>query len=324
MKLLRAANQAAAHLHGYSRFNLLDQLKQWVWWLVRAGLVFGICFIILYPIFTKVSIAFMHKDDIFDSSVVFLPRHFTLDNFKLAINQLVYPVAVLNTFWLSVGTSLLQLASCALAGYSFARLKFKGTGPLFAIALFTLVIPPQTIMVPTYLHFRFFDVFGIYGAFTGEKGVNLLESFWPFFISSTLAMGMKNGLYIFIFRQFFLGLPKELEEASFVDGAGIVKTFVRVMLPNAVPVIATVLLFSFVWQWNDSYFSNLFMPNSTLLASKLAAFPSAVRPEFVGGYAYSSMLVSTATLLAIAPIFVLYLFAQRFFVESVERSGVVG
>ncbi|MCM3338564.1 hypothetical protein M3650_07935 [Paenibacillus sp. MER TA 81-3] len=102
------------------------------------------------------------------------------------------------------------------SGYGFARLKFKGQGIMFELVIFTIVIPPQTIMIPTYLHFRFFDVFGLYEWFTGKKGVNLLESYWPFFLSSAFAMDMKNGLYIFIFRQFFRGLPKELEEAAYV------------------------------------------------------------------------------------------------------------
>lgn len=169
-----------------------------------------------------------------------------------------------------------------------------------------------------------FDVFGLYHLFTGKDGVNLLESFWPFFISSGLAMGLKNGLYIYIFRQFFRSLPKDLEEAAYVDGAGIPGTFARVMLPNAVPAIATVMLFSFIWQWNDSYFVNLFAPNYTLLARMLDLLPGAVRPEYVGGISHTSLYLNTGTLLGILPIFILYLFAQRYFVESIERTGLVG
>jgi multiple sugar transport system permease protein len=219
---------------------------------------------------------------------------------------------------------VLQLFSCALAGYGFARLKFWGSGFLFMLVIFTIVIPPQTIMAPTYLHFRFFDVFGIYHLFTGKNGVNLIESYWPTFISSMFAMGMKNGLYIFIFRQFFRGLPQELEEASYVDGGGVLKTFARVMLPNAVPAIATVLLFSFVWQWNDDYYVNIFMANSVTLSRALALLPSIARPEYVGGFAEASMLINTGILLGIMPIFLLYLFAQKYFVESVERTGLIG
>jgi len=316
---------AAGSLAGwYVRYNPLDKLKHWLWVIVRTVLIFGISFIILYPIFMKLSLAFKDKSDLFDSSIVWIPSNFTLHNIEIVIKHLDYFPAILNTFVLSAGTALLQLVACALAGYSFAKLRFKGSGILFAIVVFTLVIPPQTIMAPTYLHFRFFDVFGLYNWFTGSGGINLLESYWPFYISSALAMGMKNGLYIFIFRQFFRGLPKELEEAAYVDGAGVLKTFVKVMLPNAVPAIVTVLLFSFVWQWNDDYFVSLYMANSTTLSGKLLMLPWYVLPQYVGGIAYSSLLINTGTLLAIAPIFILYLFVQRYFVESVERTGLVG
>jgi len=306
------------------RHNPVDKVKGWLWVFTRAVLIIGICFIVLYPILLKLSIAFKAKEDVFDSSVVWIPRHFTLDNIKISLDLLKYFEAATNTFILSTGASILQLISCALAGYGFARLKFRGRSIFFALVVFTIVIPPQTIMAPTYLHYRFFDVFGLYQLFTGQRGVNLLETFWPFFLSSALAMGMKNGLYIFIFRQFFRALPKELEEAAYVDGAGILKTFFRVILPCTIPAVVTVVLFSFVWQWNDSYFTNLYMANSTTLAKMLSILIPSIRGSVTIEMSYISILVNTATLLAIAPIIVLYMFAQRYFVESVERTGVVG
>ncbi|MFD0713257.1 carbohydrate ABC transporter permease [Paenibacillus sp. GCM10027626] len=323
--LKRSSRKASAAVaNWFDRYNPVEKTKHGLWVAVRAVIIFGICFIILYPILLKLSLAFRDRGDLYDSTVVWIPRNFTLDNVKTMIGYLNYYSAVSNTFFLSIGTSALQLVSCALAGYGFARLKFKGSGILFAIVIFTIVIPPQTLMVPTYLHFRFFDVFGFYELLTGNKGINLLESFWPFFISSALAMGLKNGLYVFIFRQFFRALPKDLEEAAYVDGAGVFKTFAGVMLPNAVPAIATVMLFSFVWQWNDSYFVTLYMHNSTLLSRMLDLLPGIVRPEHVGGVSHTSLLLNTGTLLGIAPIFILYLFAQKYFVESVERTGLVG
>lgn len=319
----RAVSIGRTLVRGYERFNPIEKLKTWLWMLIRTVLIFGICFIILYPIFTKLSLALRDKADLFDSTVIWIPRHFTLDYFREVYKLLNYETAVVNTLLLSLGTAVLQLISCAMAGYGFARLKFRGRGLLFGIVIFSIVIPPQTIMVPTYLHFRFFDVFGLYQLFTGDKGVNLLNSLWPFFISSTLAMGLKNGLYIFIFRQFFRALPKDLEDAAYVDGAGMLKTFSRVMMPNAVPAIATVMLFSFIWQWNDSYFANLFAPNYTLLSRTLDILPGAISDK-VGFGLLMILYLNAGILLAIIPIFFLYLFAQKYFVESVERTGVVG
>jgi len=320
-------NRAVIAASAVSKWNKhhrpVDKVKHWLWILSRFILLFGICFVIIYPILTKLSIAFKRRDDIFDSTIVWIPRHFTMDNVHKAIEMLDYFKALSNTFTLSAVTSILQVVSCGLAGYGFARLKFKGSGILFALVIFTIIIPPQTILAPIYLHFRFFDVFGLYELFTGKHGVNLLESFWPFFISSATAMGMKNGLYIFIFRQFFRGLPKELEEAAYVDGAGILKTFYKVMLPNAIPAMATVILFSFVWQWNDDYFTNLYMANGLTLPQTLYILPTKMY-GIQNEWTYNSMIINTATLLAIAPIFLLYMFAQRYFVESVERTGIVG
>jgi len=305
--------------------KIVEWSKRWLWILTRTVLIYGICIVILYPIAQKISYAFRAEIDLYDSSVLWIPRNFTLDHFKAVYTLIKYPDAVLNTFILSVGTSCLQLISCALAGYGFARLKFRGSGILFGLVIFTIVVPPQTIMVPVYLHYRYFDLFGLYELFSGNKGVNLLNSFWPFFISSMLASGLKNGLYIYIFRQFFRALPKELEEAAYVDGSGILRTFVRVMLPNAVPAIATVMLFSFVWQWNDSYFVNMYAPNYTLLSRTLDLLPGTAAGLLgVNAAALISMYLNVGALLGLTPIFILYLFAQRYFVESVERTGIIG
>lgn len=301
----------------------LDQLKKWLWICARTLLIVGICYIILYPLITKLSMAIRDRMDLFDTTIVWIPRHFTWDNFKTAFDMLEYPAAFWNSAMLSLGTSVLQMISCALAGYGFARLKFRGRGILFTLVVFTIVIPPQTIMIPTYLNYRFFDIFGLYELFTGKQGVNLLESYWPFFISSTLAMGMKNGLFIFIFRQFFRGLPKELEEAAYVDGTGVLGTFWRVIIPNTVPAIVTVLLFSIVWQWNDNYYVSLYMNYTQVLSSTLASMPGALG-RITTDPSYISQLMNTGALLVMMPMIILYVFAQKYFVESVERTGLVG
>jgi len=320
-KQLRHAQAGAARW--LDRHRPVDKGKHLLWAIIRYMLVFGICFIILFPLISKLSVVFRDRFDFFDPTVVWIPRHFTMDNINIALELLDYGKSFTNSVLLTLGTALLQTVSCALAGYGFARLKFAGQSLLFALVVFTIVIPPQTIMIPTYIHYRFFDVFGLYGLFTGNRGINLLDSFWPFFISSATAMGMKNGLYIFIFRQFFRSLPKELEEATYVDGADIPKSFLRVILPNTIPALVTVLLFSIVWQWNDNYYVSLYMNNINVLSSMLGLLPGNIG-RVTSDPSYVSLLVNTGTLLVIAPIFVLYLFAQKYFVESVERTGVVG
>jgi multiple sugar transport system permease protein len=304
------------------RFNPLEKSKLWLWKAVRTVMIVGFCFIILFPLFLRLSVAFRSKADIYDPTVLWIPRHFTLDNIKIAMEATQYFPALLNTFLISAGTTIVQLASCAFAAYAFARLKFRGSGLLFGLVIFTIVVPPQTIMIPLYLTYRYFDLFGLIKLFTGKSSLNLIDTFWPFLISSATAMGLKNGLYIYIFRQFFRGIPKEIEESAFVDGAGVLRTFYRIMLPNAVPAIITVVLFSFVWQWNDSYYVSLFLSKVKVLSTQLMDMGSALgkEPDLV----YQSMLLNTGVLLLTAPLIILYLFVQRYFVESVERTGIVG
>ncbi|SFS60352.1 carbohydrate ABC transporter permease [Paenibacillus sp. BC26] len=303
------------------RYNPVEKTKGFVWRLIRAVLILGFCFVILFPLFLRISIAFRSKVDIYDPTVLWIPRHFTLDNFKIAMESAHYLTSLLNTLYITSSTTLIQMASCTLAAYAFARLKFKGSEILFALVIFTIVVPPQTIMIPLYLTYRYFDLFGLIHLFTGKKGLNLIDTFWPFIISAGTAMGLKNGLYIYIFRQFFRGIPKEVEEAALVDGAGVLRTFSRIMLPNAIPAIITVLLFSFVWQWNDSYYVSLFLKQVKVLSTSLMDMGVGLKePDPV----YTSMLLNTGVLLTIAPLIAMYLFVQRYFVESVERTGITG
>lgn len=316
------------------RMNVsFEKLKNMAMILFRSILIIGLSFVILYPIIIKVSIAFKHKSDLYDPTVVFIPKNFTLENFQYVIETMNYFQTMLNSFVLSSGTMLLTTISCALAGYGFARFKFRGRNVLFALVILTILVPPQTIMVPTYLQYRNFDILGIIALFNDGNGVNLLGSYWPFFISSITGMGLKAGLFIFIFRQFFKGFPKEIEEAALVDGAGVIRTFYKIMLPNAVPAIITVMLFAFVWQWNDIFFTTMFLDNANVMSAKLQSVGSNIAHRLTSSGeagagsvdpSYLSMLVNTGVLLSMLPLIILYIFVQRHFVESVERTGVVG
>ena len=203
---------------------------------------------------------------------------------------------------------------------------------MFALVILTMIVPPQTLMIPLFLHFRYFDVLGIISAITGHKGINLLESYWPFVLMSLTGMGLKNGLYIYIMRQFFRGMPKELEEAAYVDGAGMLRTFGQIMLPSAVPAMVTVFMFSFVWQWTDTFYSSLFLMRTDVLAKTAANVSNQIMKDLSADIgvdiylspAISSMYTNTGSLLVVLPLLILYLFAQKLFVESVERTGIVG
>lgn len=246
-----------------------------------------------------------------------------------AIRIMDYWETLVNTISLSAMTTIFSAISCALAGYGFARLKFKGSNLLFAGVLLTILVPPTTILIPIYLNLKDFTLMGIIPLITG-KPVNLLNSYWPFILTSLTANSLKAGLYIFIFRQFFRGIPKEVEEAAYIDGAGIGRTFSSIMLPNAIPAIITVTLFSFVWQWNDSFYTTTYLTSSKVMSIQLSSLPYNLSMQLEGGDAskadpfYLSMVQDTGILLAILPLIIIYLFVQRYFVESIERTGIVG
>ncbi|AOZ92023.1 carbohydrate ABC transporter permease [Paenibacillus crassostreae] len=307
-----------------------------LWSFFRYVLIIGISFVIISPLLSKISVAIKDKQDIYNPTIFMIPVHFTMDNIKMAMEIMNYFPLLGNTLLFVVVTVLLQTASCALAGYGFARFNFPGSNILFLLVVLTILVPMSTLMVPMYLHFRSFDILGIIQLFTGKEGVNLLNTYWPSIVTAATANGLKSGLYIYIFRQFFKGLPKEIEEAALIDGAGGFKTFFRIMLPNAVPPLVTVMLFSFVWQYNDTFFTSLFMSQSPLMPLKVASLPAEANlliPKMIGVGSnanvkadpnHVAMIVDTGILLAILPLIVMYLFVQRYFVESVERTGVVG
>ena len=181
--------------------------------IIRMVLLFGMCFLILQPIFNKISISFMEERDLYDATIIAVPAHFTTDNYKLAMQFMDFGKTMLNTILVSLTVALLQIAICTLVGYGFARFQFPLKKLWFACVILVIIIPPQTVSTSLYLHFRYFDIAGILKLLTGE-GINLRGSVVPYYLMSATCMGLKNGLYIYMIRQFFRNIPKELEEAA--------------------------------------------------------------------------------------------------------------
>jgi multiple sugar transport system permease protein len=310
----------------------VEKLAQVMWSVIRAVLVTGICFIILYPLLIKFSVSIMSEKDLYDTTVKYIPKNVTVSNYIMAWRGMDYPKTLGKSFFLSLSTSAFQIISCTLVAYGFARFKFPFKNLIFFLVIVTLLVPPQTIMVPLYMKFRYFDVFGIVSAVTGQK-INLIDTFWPYILTSMTCTGLKSGLYIYLLRQHFRGMPKELEEAAYVDGSGLLRTFYKIMLPSAKSMILTVFLFSFVWQWTDTFYATLYLENMKVLPTALSSLPANLWSQYSGAGlgqmsfispGFYSMVTNTGSNLLIAPLIICFLFAQRYFVESIERSGIVG
>lgn len=312
-------------------YLLKKTIMEWGLSLCRFILLFGMCFLILQPILNKISVSFMPEEDLYNPIVISIPENFTTENYKLVANPelLDYKNALINSATISLTIAILQIAVCTLVGYGFARFEFPLKKFWFACVMLLIVVPPQTISSSLHLHFKFFDVFGIFKATTGEA-LNLSGKVIPYYMLSATCMGLKNGLYIFMIRQFFRTVPGDLEEAAYVDGCGTLKTFVKIMLPQGKPIITSCFLFSFVWQWTDGFYSKLFLGTTKLLSTGLArlvdtlgAYMMRVLGETTSvSVAYSNCILATGTLMFILPLIILYLFAQKAFVESISSSGI--
>ncbi len=300
--------------------------------LCMAVLLFGMCFMIIQPILQKISLSFMAEEDLYNTTIISIPEHFTTYNYMKAAEFIHYGECLRDTALISLTSAILQVAICTLVGYGFARFDFPLKKFWFACVIFVIVIPPQVISTSLQLHFKYFDVFGLIKLINKGETLNLKGSVAPYYMLSATCMALKNGLYIFLIRQFFRTIPKELEEAAYVDGAGTLRTFVRVMLPDAKPILTSCFLFAFVWQWTDSFYSKLFLGKANMISLQLAAVSERIFQllladhggdgAYVASQAMINAIVCAATLMVIFPVLILYLFAQKGFVESLSSSGI--
>ena len=319
-------------------------LTKVVWFVFRLVLLVGISYVVLFPFFTKIAGSFMAPEDFVDVTVRLIPKNWTLDIYKGVLTELDYWEAFGNTLLLSGSCALLQTFICATIGYGFAKYKFKGNGLIFLLVMLTMIVPHQTLELSMFMKFRYFDLFGILSFFSGgasvgieaidgilskitilpwPNGINLCNSYWPLLILSATGLAFKNGLYIFMLRQFFRGIPDSLEESAYIDGASNFRTFIQIVLPMSVPMLITVFLFSFCWQWTDNFYTELFFTTTkTVLMPDIIDIPKSLKTDYAGQSMYYAAIRNTCGLCIIAPLIILYLFGQRYLVEGIERSGL--
>lgn len=299
---------------------------------ILAVMIACLAFILLYPVMYMITISIRPSSELFNPLSVWIPRKLTLDNYRETMKTMDYGKALINSFAVCVVSAAISVVSCMLAGYGFGRCKVPCSKLLFGFVILSIMVPPQVIILPQYLQLYSFDFFGVgslIGLITGKPlTVNLLDTAWSFYVPALFCHGIRNGLYIYIFRQFFMGMPKELEESAYIDGAGAFRAFFSCVLPNAVPAMVTVTLFSAVWYWNDYYFSTMFLSTKFTVSSARLQLKSmlSVKYSFLAISDPYTVLcqVQAGCILLIGPLIVMYLLLQKYFVESIERTGLVG
>ena len=295
----------------------------------RYLLLIAISYIILYPLFAMISYSLQSRADVLDTSVTWIPKFCTFDTYKVAFEALDYPKALLNTVLVGLVSAALEIFSCAIAAYGFARFKFKGRGLLFGIVLFTAIVPVQILVIPLFLNYQYFGFGYIVNLLNLIPGVNipyisLIDTPLTFWLPSIFGVGLRSGLFIFIYRQFFMGLPKELEEASWIDGCNPLMTFFRVVIPSSGVVFLTVAIFAIIWHWNEYYQSVIFFTNNFPLSVTLANIRDQALVTMGYRDAFAAPYVSAACLMFIAPVLIMYIILQKKFIQSIDRVGIVG
>ncbi len=263
-------------------------------------------FVFLLPVLYMFIISFFTAEDLLDPSIRWIPIHFYPPNYVEAFQILKYQKSVLMTLLVTVTAVFGQAIFCSLAGYALARLDFAAKKWIFGAVVMVLVIPAQALILPSYAFFC---------------RVNLNRTLWPIFLPEILGNGLYGALFVFVFRQVFAGIPKALEDAAAIDGAGIFGTFFRIMAPLAKTGYVTVCLFSFVWHWNEYtrplyYLENNNQTLTLALSALFANNPLTGRPTA------NDAVQGAGVILVMLPVILIYIFVQKYFVQGVQMTGI--
>ncbi len=279
----------------------------------RYVFLLAFSYVLIYPIIYMIVNAISTSQDYFNPSVQWVPVHLTMQNFKNAFASMELGKTLVSTFVNELVAAGLGIASCAVAAFGLARFNFKGKAVLSALMILTILVPNAMTIIPSYVNFQNF---------------HLLDTPFVFWIPSLLGVGLNGGLFIYIYMQFFKGLPKEIEEAAWVDGAGTWRTFLQIVLPSSSVVFVTVTVFSVIWHWNDSFLAQMYLTENFPIGTMMANYSSKLGFWLTQTMQMSSFTAAQITiaacLIALLPILIFYIIIQKRFIASVATSGIVG
>jgi len=283
-------------------------------------LLLDLCVVFVYPFLYMLITSVKSPTDINDATVTWIINQFYFHNYEIAYKGLNYTPSLLRTIFYCVITTGGHTLVCSFVGYGFARYDFRGKKFFFMLLLLAMVVPIQTIIVPQYL---FYSSIGMSSGF----GALVLPTFFGY--------GLRGALFIFLFRQFYLSLPKSLEEAAAVDGCTPVMTFFRIAFPASTSSVVVTIVLSIVWHWNEYYEPGIYLTKSEqkllpmLLPNIFSSIDSGgneAEALLSGGEIdiYTAGVAMAATFLAVLPVIIFYLIFQKQFRQGIETSGITG
>lgn len=300
--------------------------------ILRYFMLLIIGYIVIYPMLYMVSNAVKSERAMLDITRVWLPKYLSFESFKRAFKFLDFPRAFKRTITLQVISALVEVFTCSMIAYGFARFKFRGKGLAMTVLIISLLIPTQMYSLPLSVNYRQLDILGIFGMinkFTGiDLRINVYATDFSFWLPSIFGVGIRAGMLIYIYMQFYTGLPFELEEAAYIDGAGLFRTYFNIALPSSSVIIVTASVLSVIWHWNEYFLSALCFNKTdwplsvSLYNIKETLVQNGIWMKMSKGAAETT--VYAACLLFIIIPLILYLFLQRKFVKSIDRVGITG
>jgi len=281
-------------------------------------ILIGISFIFLYPVLKMTVTSFMSLEDLIDPTVNWVPSVIMLENYTKAAQVLNFKNSLWDSILVSLVPTVFSVLSSALIGYGFSQYEFPGKKIWFAAVVLVFLVPTILLSIPTYVLYN---------------SLGILKSLKAYMYPAMLGFGLRQPVFIFIFYQFFNGIPHELSEAAEVDGANAFQTFIKIAVPLAIPAFIITTLYSFVWYWNETNLAiSYFQGEYTTLQIAVSQFENMYRELFPGGnvgmdsasQAFNEGVLFAGTMLSILPLLVLYAFTQKWFVESADRAGIAG
>jgi multiple sugar transport system permease protein len=265
----------------------------------HVGLVL-FAILMLYPLLWMVSSS-LKPDALIFRETGLIPNAIDWDNYTGGWDALASPFGryMINSAIVVAGSLVGNLLTCSMAAYAFARLEFRGRKWWFAIMLLTIMLPIHVIIVPQYVMFSQLD---------------LINTFWPLILPKLLAT---DAFFIFLMVQFFRGIPRELDDAARIDGCGHGRIYAQIMMPLAVPALATTAIFTFIWTWNDFFSQLIFLtrPEMYTVPIALSAFL-----DSTGESSWGSMFAMSVV--SLVPIFLVFLFGQKYLVKGIATTGI--
>lgn len=280
-----------------------------------------VSYVYLEPILKMISMTFMSTKDVIDPSVEWLPKSPSINNLKVAGTVLDLKKTLVNSIWFSALLACAQTIVSALTGFALSRYNFKFKKIWIIMIILAFIIPVPLLMIPRLMMFISAQNF---------LGFNLIGTPIPQILMALLGQGVNSTILILIFYNFFNLIPYSLDEAAMIDGASPMQIFLQIAMKLSASTVLVVFLFSFVWNWNETYVTGTLVRNSIeLLPAKLNMFDSAFQTYASAGRGNAEFRINeaykmSATLVSITPLLVLYSFVQKRFIQGIENTGITG